>query len=91
MIDDHTPLSFRNTMYGKSRLLAEVGLQKMQDDNFNVVIIRPPSVYGKGCKGGYIAGFLKIAQFLPIIPRAYENVKQSFIYIDNLCELIQKS
>lgn len=86
MIDDHTPLSFNNTMYGKSKLLAEVGLQKMQDNKFNIVIVRPPSVYGKGCKGGYITGFLKIARILPIIPRAYENVKQSFIYIDNLCE-----
>lgn len=89
IIDNHTCLSLKNTMYGKSKLLAEVGLQKMQNDNFNVVIIRPPSVYGKGCKGGYITGFLKIANFLPIIPHAYENVKQSFLYIDNLCELIR--
>ena len=26
---------------------------------------------------------------LPIIPRAYENACQSFIYIDNLCECVR--
>ena len=88
IIDVHTPLT-SESLYGKSKLLAEEGLQKLQDDHFNVVCVRPPSVYGKGCKGGYISGFISIFQVLPIIPRAYEHVKQSFIYIDNLCEFVR--
>ena len=88
IIDEQTPLN-SDSMYGKSKLMAEEGLQKLQDGTFNVAFVRPPSVYGKGCKGGYITGFTSIVRRLPVIPRAYENVKQSFIYIDNLSELVR--
>lgn len=78
-----------NSMYGKSKLMAEIGLSKLQDASFRVSFIRPPSVYGKGCKGGYITGFSTIAKSLPVIPQAYEDVHQSFIYIDNLSECVR--
>lgn len=88
VVDKNTPLH-SESMYGKSKLMAEEGLQKLQDGSFKVAFVRPPSVYGKGCKGGYITGFKKIASMLPIIPRAYENACQSFIYIDNLSECVR--
>lgn len=88
IIDEQTPLH-SESMYGKSKLMAEDGLHKLQDDNFNIAIVRPPSVYGKGCRGGYITSFTKIARTLPIIPRAYENACQSFVYIDNLSECVR--
>lgn len=88
VIEIPTPL-VPESMYGKSKLLAEEGIRELQDEHFKVVCVRPPSVYGKGCRGGYISGFISIVRYLPAIPCAYENVKQSFIYIDNLCELIR--
>lgn len=88
VIDAETPLHAEG-MYGKSKLMAEEGLNALQDESFSIAIVRPPSVYGKGCRGGYITGFASIAQKLPVIPRAYENAKQSFIYIDNLSELVR--
>lgn len=78
-----------NSMYGKSKLMAENGLNELQDENFNIAIVRPPSVYGRNCKGGYITGFKNIAAKLPLIPNAYNNARQSFIYIDNLCECVR--
>lgn len=87
IIDADTPLA-PDDMYGKSKLMAEKGLRKLQDNQFKIVCVRPPSVYGKGCRGGYISGFKSIVKLLPIIPQAYINVKQSFIYIDNLSELV---
>lgn len=90
VVDEHTPILVEgNSMYGKSKAMAEIELAKLQDGAFDVSFVRPPSVYGKGCKGGYITGFRKIAQMLPVIPRAYENACQSFIYIDNLCECVR--
>lgn len=77
-------------LYGKSKKAAEEGLLKLQDPHFDVVIIRPPNVYGKGCKGGYIPGFLKVVKKLPVIPEAYTDIKQSMLYIDNLCELVRQ-
>lgn len=88
VVDSNSPLEAEN-MYGKSKLLAEEGLRKLQDRTFDVAFVRPPSVYGKGCRGGYITGFTAIVRKIPVIPKAYENVKQSFIYIDNLCELVR--
>ena len=88
VINNNTPL-IPSGMYGKSKLMAEEGLMELDDELFNVVIVRPPNVYGYGCRGGYIPGFVRIAQLLPIIPQINDSVRQSFIYIDNLCELIR--
>ena len=88
VVNENTPLNARD-MYGRSKLLAEEGLRALEDAHFSVACVRPPSVYGKGCRGGYITGFAKIAKLLPVIPRAYEDAKQSFIYIDNLSELVR--
>ena len=90
VVDETTPLlSNSSSFYGMSKLMAEEALTKLQEKGFSVAFVRPPSVYGKGCKGGYITGFKKIAQILPVIPRAYENACQSFIYIDNLSECVR--
>lgn len=78
------------SLYAKSKADAEEQLLLMQDRYFDVVVVRPPNVYGKGCRGGYISGFVNVVKKLPIIPYAYANVKQSVLYIDNLCELIRK-
>lgn len=88
IINNNTPLK-ASGMYSCSKLMAEEGLKKLEDDNFNIACIRPPSVYGKNCKGGYITGFTSIVRKLPILPLAYEQTKQSFIYIDNLTELVR--
>lgn len=90
LIDENTPLIHdSSSLYAKSKLLAEDGLKQLQDAAFDVAIVRPPSVYGKGCKGGYISGFTKIVKLLPIIPRAYLDGRQSFVYIDNLSECVR--
>ena len=44
-----TPKNF----YGDSKLQADNRLHKLQSDEFNVVSIRPPMIYGKGSKGNY--------------------------------------
>lgn len=76
------PTSF----YGDSKLQGELGLQKLEDKDFAVAYVRPPFVYGKGCKGNYNT-VSKIAKIMPIFPN-YKN-RKSMIYIDNLCEFIR--
>lgn len=72
--------------YGKSKHQADLKLEKMQSDTFKVCILRPPMVYGKGCKGNYQM-LRKLALLTPVFP-AWEN-KRSMIYIDNLCSFIE--
>lgn len=88
VINETTELK-SDSMYSKSKLLAEQGLAKLSCDDFRIAFVRPPSVYGKGCKGGYITGFTRIVRMLPVIPKAYTYARQSFIYIDNLCECVR--
>ncbi len=74
------------TNYGKSKLEAENEIIKLEDDTFKVCILRPPMVYGKGCKGNY-QSVVKIVKKSFIFPQI-EN-KRSMIYIDNLCEFLK--
>ena len=76
-----------NSHYGRSKLEAEQGIRELADDCFKVVIVRPPMVYGKGCKGNYV--FLrKFALTCPFFIKAYNQ--RSMIYIDNLCEFVHQ-
>ena len=77
-----TPTNF----YGNSKLQAEQGILSLQDEHFNVVILRPPMIYGKGSKGNY-PKLARLAQKTPIFPDI-EN-ERSMLYIENLCAFIR--
>lgn len=72
--------------YGESKLEAEKHLLALDCDSFKVAVLRPPMVYGKGCKGNYplLAKFIKLSPVFPLV-----NNLRSMIYIDNLCEFIR--
>lgn len=72
--------------YGDSKLQAEQGLRTLQNDDFSVCILRPPMIYGKGCKGNYPL-LAKLAMKTPIFPN-YPN-QRSMLYIENFCEFIR--
>lgn len=76
------PINF----YGNSKLQAEQGILPLQADGFNVVVIRPPMIYGKDSKGNYPL-LAKFAKITPVFPNI-EN-KRSMLHIDNLCEFIK--
>jgi UDP-glucose 4-epimerase len=72
--------------YGDSKVKAENGLRKLEDESFKVVILRPPMIYGKGSKGNYPL-MSKLAQKLPVFP--YVKNCRSMLYIENLCEFVR--
>ncbi len=74
------------TFYGKSKLAAEKRLQELEDGKFQIAMIRPPMIYGKGSKGNY-PKLARLAQKTPIFPDI-EN-ERSMLYIENLCEFIR--
>ncbi len=84
IITKDTPVSPANA-YGDSKVQAEIGLHKLESDDFKVVILRPPMIYGKGSKGNYPI-LAKFAQKLPVFP--YVKNERSMLYIDNLCEFV---
>ena len=73
--------------YGKSKYQAEIELQKLAGEDFIVSIVRPPMVYGKGCKGNFQT-LSKWAKKLPIFP-VIKN-QRSIIYVDNLSFFVKQ-
>jgi len=72
--------------YGKSKLQADLSIQKLQSNDFNVAIIRMPMIYGKNAKGNFL-DLVKISKKLSIFPRITN--KRSVLHIKNLSELIR--
>lgn len=76
-----------NGFYGDSKLQGELGIQALADDSFKVCIMRPPMIYGPGCRGNF-PRLVWLATKTPIFP-AWHN-KRSMLYIDNLCEFVKQ-
>ena len=79
-------LTSPDNVYGLSKLQAEDKIKELSDESDCIIsIIRPPMIYGKGCKGNYNS-LRKIALTFPVFPKIKN--KKSMLYIDNLSELI---
>lgn len=75
-----------NTNYGKSKLEAEERISELEGDGFKVCVLRPPMIYGKGCKGNY-QSLRKLALKLKLFP--YVKNERSMLFIDNLSEFVR--
>lgn len=75
------------TPYGKSKLMAEIELRKLEEDNFVVSIIRAPMVYGSSAPGN-MAALISLVKKVRVIPLGNIENKRSFVYIVNLLHLI---
>lgn len=75
--------------YGISKAEAEKGLKLISDESgMEVVIIRPPLVYGPGVKANF-AAMLKLASTGIPLPFGCINLnKRSMVYVENLISLI---
>ena len=74
--------------YGLSKYEAEVGLRKIaKETGMEVVIIRPPLVYGPGVKGNFVSMMKWLNKGIPL-PLGAINNKRSFVSLDNLISLI---
>ncbi len=74
--------------YGVSKIEAERGLQQLaKETGMEVVIIRPPLVYGPGVKANFLTMMKWVRTGIPLPLGAIDN-KRSFVSIDNLVDLI---
>ncbi|WP_084166539.1 UDP-glucose 4-epimerase family protein [Stutzerimonas azotifigens] len=74
--------------YGVSKLEAERGLFALaKDTGMEVVIVRPPLVYGPGVKGNFASMIKLVEKGLPL-PLGTVRNKRSLVGIDNLVDLL---
>lgn len=85
VIKADTPLTPAN-FYGDSKVKAEEGLKPLADGDFQIAILRPPMIYGKGCKGNYRT-LEKLAKVLSFFP-AIEN-ERSVLSVENLAKAVE--
>lgn len=76
-----------SNFYGDSKWKAEQKLRPLSDENFQVAFLRPPMIYGEGCKGNYQM-LRKIAAKVPVFPD-FPN-ERSMLRIERLCEFVRK-
>lgn len=75
-----------HSAYSSSKLQAEEGILPLDDDSFRVVILRPPMIYGPGCKGNYPI-LSSLARRLPAFPEI--SNERSMLYVENLSEFVR--
>jgi nucleoside-diphosphate-sugar epimerase len=75
--------------YGISKREAEQGLQELaQETGMEVVIIRPPLVYGPGVKANFASMMRWLFRGIPLPLGAVTHNRRSFVALDNLVDLI---
>jgi UDP-glucose 4-epimerase len=75
------------TLYGKSKLEAEQKLQKLEDENFVVSIVRAPMIYGQNAPGN-IASLINLVKKISLLPFGGIYNHRSFVYVKNLCHFL---
>jgi nucleoside-diphosphate-sugar epimerase len=74
--------------YGISKWEAEQVLHKVaQETGLELVIVRPPLVYGPGVKGNFISLLAAINRGIPL-PLAGANNARSLVYVGNLVDAL---
>jgi len=77
--------------YGISKMEAEQGLCEIAaQTGMQVVIIRPPLVYGPGVKANFESMMRWLARGLPLPLGAVNGNRRSFVALDNLVDLIAR-
>ena len=71
--------------YGRSKLAAERGLAQLS--GIEMVILRPPLVYGPGVKANFLALMRAVARGVPL-PLASVDNRRSLVYVGNLVDAV---
>ena len=79
-----------NDPYGISKMEAEQALHAIADrSEMEIVILRPPLVYGPGVKANFLALMHLVARRIPL-PLGSVNNSRSLIYLENLVDCISQ-
>ena len=75
--------------YGISKHEAEIGLRQIAAaTGMQVVIVRPPLVYGPGVKANFAAMMRAVQRGLPLPLASVTHNRRSFVALDNLVDLL---
>ncbi|KVO98264.1 NAD-dependent dehydratase [Burkholderia ubonensis] len=73
--------------YGRSKLRAEQQLARLGETGLDVVIVRPPLVYGPGVRANFLRMMDAVSRGVPL-PLAGIPARRSLVYVDNLADAL---
>jgi nucleoside-diphosphate-sugar epimerase len=76
----------RDDEYGRAKLAAERALEELKS-HMQIVILRPPLVYGPGVRANFLALMRAIARGWPLPLASIQN-RRSLVYLGNLCDAV---
>lgn len=86
-VADQTPAP--SDPYGMSKYEAEAGLRALsKETGMEVVIIRPPLVYGPEVKANFLTMMRWLQRGMPLPLGCVTNNRRSLVFLDNLVDLI---
>ena len=75
--------------YGISKMEAEQGLRQIANETgMEVVIVRPPLVYGPGVKANFASLMRAVQRGVPLPLASVTHNRRSFVALDNLVDLL---
>ncbi|QHE78148.1 UDP-glucose 4-epimerase family protein [Hydrogenophaga sp. PBL-H3] len=75
--------------YGISKMEAEQGLRQIAaETGMEVVIVRPPLVYGPGVKANFASMMRAVQRGIPLPLASVTHNRRSFVALDNLVDLL---
>jgi nucleoside-diphosphate-sugar epimerase len=80
------PLSPQDA-YGQAKLVIERAIAAASSESLDLVILRPPLVYGPGVKGNFRALISLVATGMPL-PLGGLATRRSLIFLDNFLDLL---
>ena len=86
---DQDCLALPDTIYGQSKLAADIKLIEFEKNSkTKVIILRPPLIYGKNVKGN-LKLLIKLCKFSFFVPFKNNLSIRSILSVTNLCHLIK--
>ena len=78
--------------YGVSKYEAEIGLRALsKKTGMEIVIIRPPLVYGPGVKANFLSMMIWLQRGIPLPLGGVTKNRRSLLFIDNLVDIVMIS
>lgn len=74
--------------YAVSKIEAELALRDLKGPEMDLVVLRPPLVYGPGVKGNFARLIRLVARGWPLPFASIEN-ERSLIYVENLADAVR--
>lgn len=79
-----------HTPYAASKFEAEIGLLTLAEETgLEVVIIRPPMIYGPDAPGNFAALMKALDSRIPLPLASILNNRRSYVYLDNVIDLVK--